>query len=50
MVNPNVTMLDTTGLENTWCFNNMQQEEGEPLKLYIHRYSVIHKMLLHYNR
>ena len=23
----------------------MQQEEGEPLKLYVHRYSVIHKMV-----
>ena len=23
----------------------MQQEEGEPLKLYMHRYSVIHKMV-----
>ena len=25
--------------------DNMQQEEGEPLKLYVHRYSVIHKMV-----
>ena len=23
----------------------MQQEEGEPLKLYVHRYTVIHKMV-----
>ena len=25
--------------------DNMQQEEGEPLKLYVHRYSVIQKMV-----
>ena len=25
--------------------DNMQQEEGEPLKLYVHWYSVIHKMV-----
>ena len=28
----------------TAVLDNMQQEEGEPLKLYIHRFSVIHKM------
>ena len=28
------------------ALDNMQQEEGEPLKLYVHRYSVIHKMVL----
>ena len=27
------------------ALDNMQQEEGEPLKLYVHRYSVIHKMV-----
>ena len=29
----------------TAVLNNMQQEEGEPLKLYVHCYSVIHKMV-----
>ena len=29
----------------TAALDNMQQEEGEPLKLYVHRYSVIHKMV-----
>ena len=29
----------------TAMLDNMQQEEGEPLKLYVHRYSVIHKMV-----
>ena len=27
----------------------MQQEEGEPLKLYVYRYSVIHKMVIGLN-
>ena len=29
----------------TAVLDNMHQEEGEPLKLYVHRYSVIHKMV-----
>ena len=27
------------------ALDNMQQDEGEPLKLYVHRYSVIYKMV-----
>ena len=31
------------------ALDNMQQEEGEPLKLYVHRYAVIHKMVMGLN-
>ena len=34
----------TLPAQATAVLDNMQQEEGEPLKLYVHRYSVIHKM------
>ena len=35
----------TSPAHATATLDNMQQEEGEPLKLYMHRYSVIHKMV-----
>ena len=35
----------TSPAHATAALDNMQQEEGEPLKLYVHRYSVIHKMV-----
>ena len=35
----------TSPVHATAALDNMQQEEGEPLKLYVHRYSVIHKMV-----
>ena len=35
----------TSPAHTTAALDNMQQEEGEPLKLYVHRYSVIHKMV-----
>ena len=35
----------TSPVHATVALENLQQEEGEPLKLYVHRYSVIHKMV-----
>ena len=35
----------TSPAHATAALDNMQQEEGKPLKLYVHRYSVIHKMV-----